>query len=45
MARDLALALALRELVERRAQAELIDFFGKLEWDDDVDTKVARRSS
>lgn len=40
-----AVTLALREFVERRAQAELVDFFGMLEWDDGFDHKAARRSS
>lgn len=40
-----AVALALREFVERRAQVALTEFFGLLQWDDQVDLKAARRSS
>lgn len=39
-----AVTLALREFVERRSQAELVDSFGVLEWDDGFDYKAARRS-
>lgn len=39
-----AVTLALREFIERRAQAELADFFGMLEWDDEFDYKAARRA-
>jgi len=38
-----AVTPALRELVERQAQAKVATFFGLLEWDDDVDYKAARR--
>lgn len=38
-----AVTLALREFIERRAQRNLIDYFGQLEWDDSVDYKADRR--
>jgi hypothetical protein len=37
-----AVTLALREFVERRTQAEVVGFFGLLEWDDGYDYKAAR---
>mgnify|MGYP001579704118 FL=1 len=38
-----AVTLALREFIERRAQRNLIDYFGQAEWDDTVDYKADRR--
>jgi Arc/MetJ family transcription regulator len=38
-----AVTLALREFLERRAQRNLIDYFGRAEWDDSVDYKADRR--
>ena len=38
-----AVTLALREFVDRRAQLNVADFFGLLEWDDDYDYKALRR--
>lgn len=37
-----AVTLALREFVERRTQANLTEFFGLVEWDQDYDYKAAR---
>jgi len=38
-----AVTLALREFLDRRAQQEVITFFGLLDWDDGYDYKTARR--
>lgn len=35
-----AVTLALREFIERRAQQNLIGYFGQVEWDDSVDYKA-----
>lgn len=37
-----AVTMALREFVARRAQAELVDSFGTLDWDDSYDYKEDR---
>lgn len=38
-----AVTLALREFIERRAQQNLIGYFGQVEWDDIVGYKADRR--
>lgn len=38
-----AVTLALREFIERRAQQNLIGYFGQVEWDTSVDYKADRR--
>jgi Arc/MetJ family transcription regulator len=38
-----AVTLALREFIERRAQQNLIGYFGQVEGDDSVDYKADRR--
>lgn len=35
---------ALEEFIERRAQAQIVESFGTLEWDPDFDYKESRRA-
>jgi hypothetical protein len=37
--------VALRQLLDRRAQAEVAELFGTVDWDDELDYKTARRRS
>lgn len=37
-----AVEFALREFVDRRAQRQLISFFGSMVWDESYDYKLAR---